>query len=79
MINLLKRIVILLFGPRKYKVKYLVCIGAMSLHEEIYICKAYSKFGAYKQFRMNTKRCSHYTDETRLNSFWCIWKDISRI
>lgn len=79
MVSLLKRIVILLVGPREYKVEYLVCFGAVSIHEKVYMCKAYSKFGAYKQFRIDCKGHSHYTDETRLNSFWCMRKNISRI
>ena len=55
---------------RTYVVKWLRCYGAMSVWEDEYICKAYCKYHAYRQFRKDTINADHYADRTVLDNFY---------
>lgn len=54
----------------KYTVTYFISFGAMTVHDNEFTCRAFTKVGAWRKFLKATKNEDFYEDESYINSFW---------
>ena len=60
----------------KYTINYLTSFGAMTIKNNEFKCRAWTKWRAWKKFLKSTKNEDFYEDVSYLNSFWRKRKDI---
>lgn len=60
----------------KYTIEYLTSFGAMTIYENKFNCRSWTKWGAWKKFLNATRDKNLYESRTYSNSFWRKRKDI---
>lgn len=60
----------------KYTVEYLTNFGVMTINDNEFNCRSWTKWGAWKKFLKATQDEDFYESKTRLCNFWQKRKDI---
>lgn len=60
----------------KWTVEYLVSFGAMTIHDKIFECRAWTPIGAWLKFLKKTKSEDHYSCESYRYNYLGMRKDI---